>query len=171
MNNPDGLIKIVGLDIDGVCNSSRYHNQQGDLPMGTAGALDPQAIRLLNIITDRPNVWVLLISSWRAFGLAKVEVYLRTAGWQGRLIGSTPSVRNGERRAEILEWFQMAERMGWEHDRAVMIDDGGDVDLGMDLSARWRCRHVWTNHAQGLNRAGVDQALGWLLLPAHDWGD
>lgn len=144
---------LLFLDIDGVLNSTRYWSANKPLPMGKAGALDPEAVERLNRIVDETGCDVVLSSSWRSQGRDVVDVMLRERGFRHHLDGLTPLLWK-ERRIEI---GQEVDRR--DPERFVVIDD--DLDAWADSFRGWGV-FVNTNYLVGLQDDGVAMAIQWL---------
>jgi hypothetical protein len=151
--------RLLFLDIDGVLNSTRYWwASDRSLPMGKAGAVDPDAVARLNQIVDATGCEVVLSSSWRGTGDARqravVEAMLHERGYRHRLYDMTPLLWT-ERHKEIGE---VVDRI--QPKRFVVLDD--DLDAWTDSFAGWGC-FVNTNYLVGLQDDGVAMAVEWLM--------
>jgi hypothetical protein len=159
---------MLFLDIDGVLNSTSYwHQREQQLPLGKAGALDPESIGRLNRIVTETGCAVVLSSSWRGRGGPPVvQTMLRERGFVGTLIDATPFKLGCPRCAEIDEW--LCSRFGllvpdWL--RYVVLDDDSDA---FDAEGPFAVagRFVQTNYLVGLQDNGVDLAIEWLGPPS-----
>lgn len=153
-------MSVLFLDIDGVLNSTSYWHDAGEkLPMGKAGAIDPQAVARLNQIVQSTNCMVVLSSSWRSQGYEHVDKMLQERGFKWRLIHQTPVKEGCPRCAEIDEWLSLnADLWG---DRFVVLDDDPQA-WSDDGPFAAQGRFVNTNYLVGLRENGVDLAIEWL---------
>lgn len=149
-------MSILFLDIDGVLNSTSYWRDNGPLPMGKAGALDPEAIARLNTIICETGCRVVLSSSWRGpqLRLRSVGVMLRERGFLFHLHDGTPWHDHGcERHCEITSWMTLNREEG---ERFMVLDD--DTDAFRPDFAPLGC-FVNTNYLVGLQDDGVEMAI------------
>jgi hypothetical protein len=177
-------MKILFLDVDGVLNSSVFFMRTQDQPLpltaeekaiikrllphvelppgakNTAAVgidlrnLDSDAIRLLNQITERPDVAVVVSSTWRhGYTVRGLQLLLESRGFIGRVIGKTRELWGQDRGAEIQEWLV-------EHpdvDSIAILDDNSDMDP-------LRSRLVQTDGKVGLQSGDVDRVIELLGL-------
>ena len=130
------------LDIDGVLNSVRYWHANRPIKLSTAGAIDPQAVAVLNQIVERWHPTIVLSSSWRRMGRATVQSLLVKQGFAGELADVTPpEVDDRHRHEDIRIWLDDNPR-AW--DRYVVIDDdpmawsnAGYADRGFYLATHF----------------------------------
>jgi hypothetical protein len=168
---------ICFLDIDGVLNSQAFFDAAPARSEGQktrrvtgASAIDPVATQRLNRLVEAGCRFV-LSSSWRYPYRDKMPEFrqiLRTRGFNGKLIGRTPTT--GElkgtlgpyhlpvhipRGHEIQEWLD-ANPTEWSHrDQIVILDDYADMEPLED-------RLVRTNDEVGLTDSDVERALALL---------
>jgi len=102
-------VKVLFLDLDGVCNSGRYFKSLADrvasgdgdessLQQYASGMLDPEAIRELNRIIYKTGAVVVISSTWRhAHPMPHISRMLRFRGFEGFVIGATPQLPTGVR--------------------------------------------------------------------------
>ena len=134
-------MKVIFLDFDGVLNwhgflsGIRPVNGSGELDY--AAMLDPSRVALLNQICEQTGAVVVVSSTWRRMHRnANLRGFLKSRGFAGKMIGSTPklertspervlseeiSVQRGE---EIAAWIN--ERPG-DISRFVILDDDSDM--------------------------------------------
>lgn len=157
---------ILFLDIDGVLNSSRYWHDSGQfLPMGRAGAIDPQAVARLNTVLDAvPETIVVLCSSWRSAGVAYCREVLAERGFAYRIHGATRGFVEevGTRWDDIAHWLDTHPLFTGP---VVVLDDDGDA-RPMGRLANNRTSWVQPNHQAGLTDEAVPMVVHGLTKGA-----
>lgn len=104
--------KLIFLDFDGVLNSSEFsaHQYRNDEPTQDSmgfNLFDPQAIECMNRIVDVTGAKIIVTSSWRYLGLAKLQKLWKERGLHGEIIGMTSLHVVDELILEIgLEWLE-----------------------------------------------------------------
>jgi hypothetical protein len=141
------MTSVLFLDIDGVLNSDRY--RYGLAPGVPADdLLDPAAVEILNCITQRWELQIVVSSSWRAIpGIADL---LRDRGVLAEIIGTTPALA-APRGAEIEHWLAAHS----EVTAYVILDD--DDDMGA-----LHCYLVRTDYRYGLRPEDVERVAAVL---------
>lgn len=86
--------KLVFLDFDGVLNSSEfaahlYRNNESAQDDKGLDLFDPQTIDCMNRIVDATGAKIVVTSSWRYLGLAKLQELWKERGLHGEIIGMT----------------------------------------------------------------------------------
>ncbi len=86
--------KFVFLDFDGVLNSSefaayQYRNDESAQDSFGLDLFDPKAIEYMNRIVDATGAKIVVTSSWRYLGLAKLQKLWKERGLHGEIIGMT----------------------------------------------------------------------------------
>lgn len=150
---------VLFLDIDGVLNSTMYWWRNNPLPLGQAGAIDPDAVKHLNQIAERVNPTIILSSSWRGTqpdGYLRVQSILAERGFVGALVGQTRWL-NFDRHVEIADW--LGRNDGWE--RFAVLDDDPDAwaEVVPFTSAGL---HAATNYLEGMDERHVEMICEWL---------
>lgn len=138
-------MKVLFLDIDGVLINERYASRN---------TADPKCVRELNRITDVTGAKIVVSSSWRHYGLPKIALILRQWGVTGDIIGITPTMKDRERRWEIMTWLDRSD-YDWSNSMFVVIDDERDAIPAGDFGVR-------TTFERGLGRQGADRAIAIL---------
>ncbi len=166
-------MKIVFLDIDGVLNSWKLwkklgHAQQDLVVVDMDNYLDPEAIDLLNKLTDATGASIVVSSSWRRAylgepqGLTRLADMLKGHGIKAPIIGMTPAKDNAVRNIrgkEIQAWLDCTPL---KVDAFVILDD--DSDMG-----RLSNKLVKTTMVDGLRIDHVEEAIKVLgALPSTD---
>lgn len=118
--------------------------------------LDPEAMRLLNTITSRPDVAVVVTSVWRrSYTVRGLRILLKSRGFVGKIIDRTVQLWGQERGDEIHHWItKHPKKVG----SIAILDD--DADMG-----RWMPRLVKTSMADGLQQEHVERVLELLSQP------
>lgn len=90
---PEKNAKIIFLDFDGVLTNNKCSArlfEEGKPTSDKYGELfDPKAVDLLNHIIDETNAKVVISSSWRYLGLAKLQELWQERGLHGQVIDMT----------------------------------------------------------------------------------
>lgn len=149
---------VLFLDIDGVLNSTMYWWRNNPLPLGQAGAIDPDAVKHLNQIVERANPTIILSSSWRGTksdGYLRVQSILAERGFVGALDGQTCWL-NCERHGEIADWLGRNE--GWE--RFAVLDDDPDAWAEV-VPFTGAGLHAATNYLEGMDGRHVEMICEW----------
>lgn len=86
--------KLVFLDFDGVLNNSefaahQYKNDESAQDSMGLDLFDPKAIECMNRIIDATEAKIVVTSSWRYLGLAKLQKLWKERGLHGEIIGMT----------------------------------------------------------------------------------
>ncbi len=140
---------MIFLDIDGVLAPIRRWDRYGDL--------DSACIQVLNEIVARGEADVVVSSTWR-YGktVAELQAMLESQGFNGCVVGKTPSGASGPARGEeIAAWLAEHDAGGY-----VIIDD--HVDMG-----ELHDHLVQTHPARGLQPSDAPRAVAMLMRPAH----
>ena len=115
-------VRLLFLDIDGVLNRTGYRPVES---LGLRSWIEPELAARLSRLVRTIDAVIVLISDWRrGRDLGHLADELRSAGIDGRLLGTTPFLA-GERWREIESWMA-------EHDASVeniaIVDD--EYDMG-----------------------------------------
>ena len=133
--------KIIFLDIDGVLNSFRWHNSEGNekLTDRFGRVFDPEAVSNLSKIVEETGADIVISSSWKCFGLDGMQEMWKERNLPGKVIGITPNTVSDEmllyadlenmelgviRGNEIKEWLSRHKRDVLQY---VIIDDMDDM--------------------------------------------
>lgn len=111
--------RILFVDIDGVLNSVDSAER-----FQTFEVLDPTAVQLLRVVTERNEAEIVITSTWRLWAnwLALIRRSFSEAGWENPpIIGRTPELR-GVRGSEIAVWLAQNPT-----DSFIIIDDDTDM--------------------------------------------
>ena len=99
--------KIIFLDFDGVLNTEYYQGVlqfQGKQQQDEYGAhFAPGAVRQLKRIIDFTAAEIVISSSWKSLGLAKIQELWMKRNLPGRVIDVTP-LHSGNNGDEIAAW-------------------------------------------------------------------
>lgn len=163
--------KLVFLDFDGVLNSSEFaaHLSRNDEPAQDRMGLDwfdPNAVECMNRIVDATGAKIVVTSSWRYLGLAKLQKLWKERELHGEIVGMTSlhvvdelilekgiewleREMNGSLRSEeIAHWLKSYNI----NDNYVILDD---LPMPKELQARF----VQINPKFGLSDLQVKQAI------------
>jgi hypothetical protein len=163
--------KLVFLDFDGVLNSSEYaaHQYRNDESAQDRMGLDlfdPKAIECMNRIVDATGAKIVVTSSWRYLGLAKLQKLWNERGLHGEIIGMTSlhvvdelilekgmewlerEMNGSPRSEEIAHWLKSYNI----NDNYVILDD---MPMPKDLQPH----AIQVNPQFGLSDLNVKQAI------------
>ena len=133
--------KIIFLDIDGVLNTQDWHSRMTkDIPKDEFGyAFDPVAVANLARIIEKTDAVIVISSSWKFYGVAKLRQMWKIRNLPGTILDITPNTVSDEvllnanldemelgvcRGNEIKEW--LSKHKG-EVSNYVIIDDFDDM--------------------------------------------
>lgn len=121
-------MKILFLDIDGVIASLNYIRQSSRIRMPHPDeygyGFDPICVdHLKTILESCPDVKIVLSSSWKSMGLAKVQDMWKIRNVPGEVIDITPDLYVMERGLEIDKWITQHP----EITTYCIIDDDSDM--------------------------------------------
>ena len=149
-------MKIIFLDIDGVLNVIN----QGRDEFGHK--FNPKFVENLKTIIDQTNAKIVISSTWRNAGLAKMQLMWEVRDLPGEVIDITPNFRhtNAVRGEEIAEWLRLNEV-----DRYVILDD--DTDMLPEQIPYFVCcsggkrlsRHIFSLDGYGLTKERAMKAI------------
>lgn len=129
-------MKVLFLDIDGVCNSAKWAMQGNKLYHG----IDPEAAQLVRWIIKKTGCDVVLSSVWRLYPEARVIVKRDVC----KFIGCTKDMQRGSQRGvvdrgiEVQEWLDRHPKVT----QYAILDDDADF-----LPNQWLFK---TNFADGI---------------------
>jgi hypothetical protein len=116
------------LDIDGVLNrfsslsklSPKDPLKKADIP------LEEDCIQALNGILKATKAKVILSSGWKdTRSISEVQKMLKRAGFKGKIIDKTPSLKGQGRGEEIAAWLKAKKNLDQPF---VILDDRGDLE-------------------------------------------
>ena len=143
--------KIIFLDFDGVLNTE-YH--QGLLQFQSKQQRDeygaifaPGAVKQLKRIVKNTAAEIVVSSSWKSLGLAKLQELWMKRNLPRRVIDITPATTDNNKGKEIAEWLS---KYGIHDTRYVIIDDE-EVALGSQVPC-----FIWTNQYEELSEEQAD---------------
>lgn len=163
--------KLVFLDFDGVLNSSEFaahlsRNSESAQDRMGLDLFDPNAVECMNRIVDATGAKIVVTSSWRYLGLAKLQKLWKERGLHGEIVGMTSLhvvdeliLENGiewleretyesPRSEEIAHWLKSYDING----NYVILDD---LPMPKELQAHF----VQVNPKFGLSDLQVKQAI------------
>jgi hypothetical protein len=114
----------------------------------------PECMERLNTILRETSAQVVVSSTWRKlYSVEELQQLFEKCGFQGEVIGRTPSSADGRRGPEIALWLRLH---GYDANDCVIIDDE-DYDM-----APLHHRLVKTTFKEGLQDEHITQALALL---------
>jgi len=143
--------KFLFLDIDGVLRTQRSIDASNQTPE----QVDIECIAELNRILEETTAEIVVSSTWRLFGEAKICKYLRQWGVRTRILSVTPALRDVSRGREIEVWFQ-DRGMDFSKQVFVILDDDADMDYLKPYL-------VQTTFQLGLTKELADEAIRRLI--------
>lgn len=159
--------KVIFLDIDGVLNTQDWHSRMTkETPKDEFGyAFDPVAVANLAWIIEETDAVIVISSSWKFFGVAKLREMWKVRNLPGTILDITPNTVSDEmlqnanleefqlgvcRGNEIKEWLSKHKR---EVSNYVIIDDFDDL-LPEQMS-----HAVITNTLIGITESDAEKAI------------
>lgn len=135
------MMKVIFLDIDGVLNTQDWHSRMTkDTPRDEFGwVFDPVAVENLGHVVKETGASIIISSSWKFLGLAKLREMWKIRNLPGTILDITPNTVSDEvllnanldemelgvcRGNEIKEWLS---RHKGEVSNYVIIDDFDDL--------------------------------------------
>ena len=151
--------KIIFLDFDGVLNTEYYQGLlqfQGKQQRDEYGAIfAPGAVKQLKRIVEDTTAEIVVSSSWKSLGLAKLQELWMKRNLPGRVIDITPATPDNNKGKKIAEWLS---KYGIHDTRYVIIDDE-KVAFGSQVTY-----FIWINQYEGLTEEQADIAIRILSL-------
>lgn len=156
---------VLFLDIDGVLNSGKYIKNLNGRFDDPINQIDPEAVKLLNIITDLTGCKIVVSSTWRiaflnrcADPVRSMQGCLRMYNITGEVIGLTPRKVNAIRNVRGKEIQAWLDEHYDEVEKFVIIDD--DSDMGKLLP-----HLVKTLFEDGIQDSHVQKIVSILGMP------
>ncbi len=163
--------KIIFLDIDGVLNTRDWHcRMTKDTPHDEFGfAFDPITVSNLAHIIDETGAVIVISSSWKFYGVAKLRKMWEIRNLPGTILDITPNTVSDEmllnanldetelgvcRGNEIKEWLS---RHKGEVSNYVIIDDFDDILPEQESHL------IQTNPEEGISEEDADKAIKILM--------
>ena len=159
--------KVIFLDIDGVLNTRDWHSRMlKDIPRDEYGyAFDPVAVANLAHIIEETDAVIVISSSWKFYGVAKLREMWKVRNLPGTILDITPNTVSDEmllnanldemelgvcRGNEIKEWLS---RHKGEVSIYVIIDDFDDLLPEQENHA------VFTDSLIGITEFDAEKAI------------
>ena len=147
------MMNLIFLDVDGVLNSQKFADKmlrEDNVDVFSEDLLDDHAIRLLKVLIDKTDSYVVLTSTWRKHleSFDRLCQQLRKHGIT--LYATIDRISTNEHRGDdITNWLK--ENHG-NFMNYVILDDDSDMTIHME-------HLVKTSFDEGLTRADVDKAI------------
>lgn len=139
-------MKVLFLDVDGVCNSAAWVKQGNNPWHGT----DPQAVRLVRRIIAETKCLVVLSSTWRLYPEARAVVKRDVC----HFIDCTKDLQRGAKRGvvdrghEVQDWLDRHPSVT----QYAILDDDADF-----LPSQWLFKTTWeTGITEDIAQAVID---------------
>ena len=166
------MMKVIFLDIDGVLNTQDWHGRMTkDTPRDEFGwVFDPVAVENLGHVVKETGASIIISSSWKFLGLAKLREMWKIRNLPGTILDITPNTVSDEvllnanldemelgvcRGNEIKEW--LSKHKG-EVSNYVIIDDFDDLLPEQDDHV------VLTDTLIGITEFDAEKAIAILKL-------
>lgn len=143
---------ILFLDIDGVLNTTHYlkYGDDSEDPDGLTSdqaQIDPKKVELLNKIVLTTGCDVVISSSWRLTNkLADIREILKSRGFQGRIVDTTPFLSGPIRGDEIQAWLNKHAELGSKVKSFVILEDEEAMGLLESRTVRTTTDRGLTEH-------------------------
>lgn len=126
-------MKVLFLDIDGVCNSLEYAQRNG---MNLWHKTDPELVKLVQQIIKATDCKVVLSSTWRLYPEARAVVKRDVC----RFIDCTRDMQAGAKRGVVERGMEVQEWLDRHHEvsQYAIIDDDADF-----LPNQWLFKTTW----------------------------
>ena len=158
-------MKIIFLDIDGVlCNMASITAGYKSRSAPEQDPYGPHAdcVAALNHIIENTGALIVVSSTWRSAGLAKMRDTLKRWGVNGIVVGITPRLTGrdrevwsyAERGEEVRRWLSAYGEQSIES--FVILDDDSD------FSGKVKQRLIRTDMQYGLTMAHAERAIAML---------
>lgn len=151
-------MKIVFLDFDGPIIPLQSHETKRPIDKKAW----PEAVAALNRITSTTGAVLVISSTWRGYGLRKIQTLLESWGVTGKVIGLTPMLfdKKGGIWKATLRGEEIAKYLHGKNDveAFVILDD--DNDMG-ELETHL----IQTPFIIGLTEKDADLAIDMLTRP------
>ncbi|CAB4196772.1 hypothetical protein UFOVP1290_292 [uncultured Caudovirales phage] len=160
------MIKLIFLDIDGVLNSNRYmkspqyfdetkdYDPRGMEIINKAHHthLNPEAVRLVNLLVDKTGAEVILSSTWRnRYSIDEMNAMLSMRGATFKIVGITPVFFSFRGRGGEIKDF--LEDLDGEITFVILDDINQFHDYGFDE------QFIQTTEEDGLTMAHIERAI------------
>lgn len=160
-------MKVLFLDFDGVLNTATYRAWWRRNPQlrTTTAEICPRLVSNVNLIIQETGAKVVLSTAWRTYRHLKPNLvnYLRSAGFEGEVIGMTPDFihdtpRDPYTNAAVEKTTRGMEICAWldKHPEAksyVVLEDSEDMYPLLPE------RIVWTTDRDGLTLEKAQKAI------------
>lgn len=169
-------MKLLCLDIDGVCNNQRHISDNPGAVIGGVQQLSRTLCERIQRICTATDASILLTSTWRlSTKRPKMQAMLERRGLTARIIGYTPQIltrsdvlgyEEANRGVEIHRWLTQAPR---GVTGLVVIDDdpGACLDANDDpFLYPW---YVRTYFHSGITEHDVPKAIEIMHKPVPEW--
>lgn len=125
-------MKVLFLDIDGVCNSAAWAKQGNSLWHGTA----PELVKLVRRIIKETDCKVVLSSTWRLYPEARAVVRRDVCHFIDCTLDLQAGAKRGivERGVEVQDWLDRHPSVT----QYAIIDDDSDF-----LPHQWHFKTTW----------------------------
>ena len=161
-------MKIIFLDIDGVCNSNNYFSSPEYLKEsgGSSDALvmlvnhhwhlDPKAIALVNQLVDKSGAEVVISSTWKSkYSEEEFNKMFSERGATFKVVGRTPHLYGRKFSEDVPRGREIKaylDALSEQPESFVILDDRDDMNQLFKFLVK-------TNYTNGLAQYHVDRAL------------
>ncbi|RXT06434.1 HAD domain-containing protein [Ammoniphilus sp. CFH 90114] len=146
-------MKVIFLDIDGVMITGSYRKISSQYD---GYAFDPTAVEHLKEIIVKTGTYIVVSSTWRKAGFARLKTMFEANGIYEGLIGQTPVLEYSRRGEEIKEYLAEAQYdPTTKVEKFVILDDLNDMGELLPYL-------VQTNWMVGLNQEAKEKVIEML---------
>lgn len=147
--------RFLFLDVDGVCNSTRWlASQESRRRLYPLSHFDPAAVALVDEVCARTGAEVVVSSSWRlGKTVAGLQDLFRRVGLRAPVVCKTGVDKRG-RGVEVRNWLVAGPPV----ESFVILDDFADM-------APLGGQHVKTDAARGITEQDAERAVALLSRP------
>lgn len=172
-------MKVIILDIDGVLNSNKWYGEKITLDLleaeGDACEFDPEAVSILNRITDTTGAKIIVSSSWRNGNTEYLRKLFKEVGIKGEVLSETKNFHllynelpfflpRGLEIKEHLSSVYGFPKYDWDiADPKTEIETYVILDDDADMLYEQRNNFIQTTWADGLTDELADKAIAILL--------
>ena len=159
--------KILFLDIDGVLNTALFHNkvEREKMQDKYGYTFDPAAVKNLKLIFDETGAELVISSSWKYMGLAKLREMWKMRNLPGKIADITPDITskeflsNADFESMNYQSFRGQEINGWMMLHGKDVSHYAILDDMYDMLPEQQPHLVWIDSEVGITGGNAAQAI------------